>query len=93
MHFKVLVIFAFVLHIYLDLSKATNLYHLLTTIFYWRKVNFMVYLKKKYIYIYNVYIYIYIYIHTYIHIYIYIYISGFSFPFKQGCHGLTKSIS
>ena len=75
MHFKVLVIFAFVLHIYLDLSKATNLYHLLTTIFYWRKVNFMVYLKKKNIYIYNLYIYI-----LYI---IYIY-RGFRFHLSKG---------
>ena len=33
MHFKILVVFAFILHIYLHLCKATNLYHLFTNIF------------------------------------------------------------
>ena len=34
MHFKILVVFAFILHIYLHLCKATNLYRLFTIIFY-----------------------------------------------------------
>ena len=46
MHFKILVVFAFTLHLYLHLCKATNLYHLFTIIFYWSKATFMVYLKK-----------------------------------------------
>ena len=50
MHFKILVVFAFTLHLYLHLCKATNLYHLFTIIFYWSKATFMVYLKKFYIY-------------------------------------------
>ena len=46
MHFKILVVFAFTLHIYCHLCKATNLYRLFTIIFYWSKATFMVYLKK-----------------------------------------------
>ena len=56
MCFKILVVFAFTLHIYLHLCKATNLYRLFMIIFYWSKVTFMVYLKK--LYIYNIYIYV-----------------------------------
>ena len=52
MHFKILVVFAFILHIYLHLCKATNLYRLLTIIFYGSKATFMVYLKIIY-YIYT----------------------------------------
>ena len=59
MHFKILVVFAFTLHIYWHLCKATNLYGLFTIIFFWSKATFMVYLKKLYIYIY-IYIYIFI---------------------------------
>ena len=70
MYFKILVVFAFILHIYSHLCKATNLYRLFTIILYWSKATFMVYVKKLYIYIYISYIY-YIYI---IHIYTYIYI-------------------
>ena len=51
-HFKILVVFAFTLHIYWHLCKATNLYRSFTIIFYWSKATFMVYLKKLYIYIY-----------------------------------------
>ena len=51
MHFKILVVFAFILHIYLHLYKATNFYRLFTIIFYWSNGTFMVYLKN-YIYIY-----------------------------------------
>ena len=58
MHFKILLVFAFILHIDLHLSKATNLYCLFRIIFYWSKVTFMVYGLFKYIYIY-IYIYIY----------------------------------
>ena len=71
MYFKNLVVFAFTLHIYLQLCKATNLHRLFTIIFYWSKATFMVYLKKLHIYIYiYIYMYIYIYIYIYIHIYI-----------------------
>ena len=69
MHFKILVAFAFTLHIYLHLCKATNLYRLFTIIFYESKATFMIYFKKIiYIYIYirfkiqELYIYIHIYI-------------------------------
>ena len=51
MHFKILVIFGFILHIYLHLCKATNLHRLFTIILYWSKGTFMVYVKKLYIYI------------------------------------------
>ena len=51
MHFKILVVFALILHIYLQLCKATNLYRLFVIIFYWSKATFMFYLKKLYIYI------------------------------------------
>ena len=51
MHFKILVFFAFILHIYLHLCKATNLHRLFTIILYWSKGTFMVYVKKLYIYI------------------------------------------
>ena len=54
MHFKIIVVFPFVLHIYLYLCKATNLYRLITIIFYGSKATFKVYLRK------NIYIYIYI---------------------------------
>ena len=70
MHFKILVVFALILYIYLHLCKATNLYRLFTIIFY----------LKNYIYIYiYIYIYlhiciIYVYISMYIYIYVYIYI-------------------
>ena len=70
MHFKILVIFGFILHIYLHLCKATNLHRLFTIIFYWSKATFMVYVKKLYIYL---YIYIYIY-YTYILYMHYLYI-------------------
>ena len=60
MHFKILVIFAFTLHIYLHLCKATNLYRLFTIIFCWSKAAFTVYLKKLYTYEKIIYIYIYI---------------------------------
>ena len=66
MHFKILVVFALILYIYLHLCKATNLYRLFTIIFY----------LKNYIYIY-IYIYIFTYMYNiciYIHVYIYIYI-------------------
>ena len=54
MHFKILVVFAFIFHIYLHFCKATNLYRLFTIIFYWSKATFMIYLKNYiYIYIYN----------------------------------------
>ena len=46
MNFKILVVFLFILHIYLHLCKTTNLYRLLTIIFYWSKVTFMTYLKR-----------------------------------------------
>ena len=59
MHFKILVVFAFTLHIYLHLCKATNLYRLFTIIFYWSKATFTVYLENY------IYIYIYIYSKTY----------------------------
>ena len=68
MHFKILVIFGFILHIYLHLCKATNLHRLFTIIFYWSKATFMVYVKKLYIYL---YIYIY---YTYILYMHYLYI-------------------
>ena len=54
MYFKILVVFAFILHIYLHLCEATNLHRLFTIIFYWSKATFMVYLKN-YIYIYMVF--------------------------------------
>ena len=57
MHFKILVAFAFILHmyyIYLHLCKATNFYRLFTINFYWSKVTFMIYLKN-YIHTYNIY--------------------------------------
>ena len=74
MHFKVLVVFAFTLHIYWHLCKAANLYRLFTIILYWSKATFMVYLKKNiYIYVYIYILYIYIYMYYYIYIY-YIYI-------------------
>ena len=50
MHFKILVVFDFTLHIYLYLYKATNLYRLFTIIFYGSNATFMVSLKN-YIYI------------------------------------------
>ena len=69
MHFKILVVFAFTLHIYLLLWKATNFSRLFTIIFYWSKATLMVYLKN--LYIYTIYIYIlYIYIIYIICIYI-----------------------
>ena len=46
MHFKILVVFAFTLHIYLHLCIASKLYCFSTIIFYWSKATFMVYLKK-----------------------------------------------
>ena len=54
MDFKILVVFDFTLHIYLYLYKATNVYRLLTIIFYGSNTTFMVYLKNC----------IYIYIHS-----------------------------
>ena len=51
MHFKILFVFAFILHIYLHFCKATNLYHLFSIVFYWTKATFIVYLKN-YLYIY-----------------------------------------
>ena len=66
MHFKILVVFAFTLHIYLLLCKATNFSRLFTIIFYWSKATLMVYLKNLYIYIYYIYIYIIYYIYIYI---------------------------
>ena len=56
MHFKILFVFAFILHIYLHFCKATNLYHLFSIVFYWTKATFIVYLKN--------YLYIYASIHT-----------------------------
>ena len=51
MHFKLLVVLAFILHISLNLCKATSLCRLFTIIFYWSKATFTVYLKNyKYIY-------------------------------------------
>ena len=58
MHFKILVVFAFTLHIYLHLCKATNLYCLFTIIYYWSKVTFTVYFKNLYIYIYILAVYV-----------------------------------
>ena len=75
MHFKILFVFAFTLHIYWDLYKATNLYLLFTIIFYWSKATFMVYLKKLslslslslYIYIYNIQLYRQCHTQTFLH--------------------------
>ena len=78
MHFKILVVFARILYIYLHLCKATNLYRLFTIIFYLKNYIY-IYLHICIIYVYiSMYIYIYIYIYLYIiyiyNIYIYIYI-------------------
>ena len=42
MHFNILVVFAFILHIYLHLCKATNLYRFFTIIFYRSKATFTI---------------------------------------------------
>ena len=67
MHFKILVVFAFILHIYLHLCQATNMGRLFTIIFYWD--DHALFEKLYYIFMY-IYTYIYIY-YTYIY-YIYI---------------------
>ena len=46
MHFKNVAVFAFILHTYLHLCKATNLCCLTTIIFHWSKATFMVYLES-----------------------------------------------
>ena len=68
MHFQILVVFAFTLHIYLHLCTASNLYRLFKIIFYLGKATFMVYLKNY------IYIYIYIYINVYQNIDVYVHI-------------------
>ena len=53
MHFKILVVFAFILHTYLHLYKVTNLHGLFTIMFHWSKATFIFYglFEKLYIHI------------------------------------------
>ena len=74
MHFKILVVFAFILHIYLHLCQATNMCRLFTIIFYWddhalfEKLYYIFMYIYTYIYIYLLYLYIlYLYMLYYIY--------------------------